>query len=95
MKTKLIKLQEWYQRHCDGEWEHSWGIKIDTLDNPGWTVEINLQETIYENATWAPLFVDNNEEDWITCRKELGNFKGVGDPSKLEEILEYFLSNVE
>ncbi|MDE6471389.1 MAG: immunity 53 family protein [Eubacterium sp.] len=28
-------LQEWYRQNCTDEWEHFYGIKIDTLDNPG------------------------------------------------------------
>ena len=29
-------LDEWYQRKCNGEWEHRWGFTITTCDNPGW-----------------------------------------------------------
>ncbi|GHB54781.1 hypothetical protein GCM10010331_48120 [Streptomyces xanthochromogenes] len=32
----LDRLQSWYSAQCNGDWEHEWGIKIDTLDNPGW-----------------------------------------------------------
>jgi hypothetical protein len=28
-------LQSWYQSRCDGEWEHNYGVKIDTLDGNG------------------------------------------------------------
>lgn len=35
----------WYVRECDDDWEHSYGVKIDTLDNPGWTIAIDLRET--------------------------------------------------
>ncbi len=31
----LTWVQRWYLDQCDGEWEHEWGVKIDTLDNPG------------------------------------------------------------
>ena len=35
----LLKVsQQWYQSKCDGTWEHMYGVEIDTLDNPGWTV---------------------------------------------------------
>lgn len=26
-------LQMWYVAQCDDEWEHAYGIKIETLDN--------------------------------------------------------------
>ncbi|MEU1470579.1 Imm53 family immunity protein [Streptomyces sp. NPDC005761] len=38
-------LQHWYASHGDGGWEHEWGVTIGTLDNPGWTVMISLEET--------------------------------------------------
>ncbi|MFE4959105.1 Imm53 family immunity protein [Streptomyces sp. NPDC056653] len=28
-------LQNRYAQQCDGDWEHEWGVKIATLDNPG------------------------------------------------------------
>lgn len=30
-------LQKWYKSQCDGDWEHEYGIKIETVDNPGWS----------------------------------------------------------
>lgn len=38
-------LSEWYKSNCDGDWEHYYGIKIDTIDNPGWKVDIDLVDT--------------------------------------------------
>ena len=38
-------LQDWYLKQCDGGWEHEYGIKIETLDNPGWKVIIDLAYT--------------------------------------------------
>ncbi|MFK0239099.1 Imm53 family immunity protein, partial [Streptomyces vinaceus] len=34
------------------DWEHEWGVKIATLDNPGWTVEIDLEETDLEGREY-------------------------------------------
>jgi hypothetical protein len=28
-------LQGWYATQCDGDWEHEYGVSIETLDNPG------------------------------------------------------------
>jgi hypothetical protein len=28
-------LLQWYAAHCDSEWEHTYGVTLDTLDNPG------------------------------------------------------------
>jgi len=38
-------LCQWYLAQCDSDWEHSYGVKIDTLDNPGWTIKIDLTDT--------------------------------------------------
>src|SRR5713226_7835308 len=59
METGL--LEKWYRQQCNGDWEHSWGIKIDTLDNPGWTIEINLNETIAEGRTLQRVRIERTE----------------------------------
>jgi len=46
MNDDLLKwLQDWYAAQCDGDWAHEFGIKIGTLHNPGWSVQIDLAET--------------------------------------------------
>ena len=32
----LSALENWYAGQCNGVWEHGCGVRIDTLDNPGW-----------------------------------------------------------
>jgi hypothetical protein len=41
----LIELRAWYLAQCDDEWEHAYGINIETLDNPGWSIRIDLVDT--------------------------------------------------
>ncbi len=41
----LLWLSQWYLSQCDNDWEHSHGVKIDTLDNPGWSLKIDLTDT--------------------------------------------------
>ncbi|KFN41874.1 immunity 53 family protein [Arenimonas oryziterrae] len=41
----LRDFQAWYLAQCNGNWEHSYGATISTLDNPGWSVVINLADT--------------------------------------------------
>jgi hypothetical protein len=36
------KSQHWYLEQCNDLWEHSYGVKIDTLDNPGWLLVIRF-----------------------------------------------------
>lgn len=34
------RFSEWINRHCDGDWEHQNGPKLEMTDNPGWYMEI-------------------------------------------------------
>ncbi|WP_081310453.1 Imm53 family immunity protein [Pseudoalteromonas luteoviolacea] len=38
----LNKIQDQYFSHFNDDWEHSFGIKVDTLDNLGWSLIIDL-----------------------------------------------------
>ena len=88
----LTWLQEWYLSQCDGEWEDTEGVKIDTLDNPGWAVEISLVDTEWETEPFEKIFVERSEHDWIHCKLEDRRFRGAGGPKNLQEILEVFRS---
>jgi Immunity protein 53 len=83
-------LQEWYLQACDGTWEHSHGIRIDTLDNPGWHVRIDLAQTPYANAVAREISLENSETDWLRCSLQGEQFNGYGDPGKLERIIQMF-----
>jgi hypothetical protein len=45
-------LENLYSSNCDGDWEHSYGIRIETLDNPGWAIRINLEDTVLEHKSF-------------------------------------------
>jgi hypothetical protein len=87
----LTELQRWYEAQCDGDWEHDSGIEIATLDNPGWTVTINLVGTALENREFRELEDLTPEREWMKCWIENTTFRGVGGPQKLEQILRSFL----
>ena len=88
-------IAEWYSSNCDESREHSYGVKIDTLDNPGWDVKIDLMETPLENREFEVYEIDNGDDDWIRCQVENHVFHGVGDPYKLETILLKFKEYAE
>jgi len=95
----LPRLQRWYLSQCDGEWEHSWGVKIGTLDNPGWSLEVNLRSTNPADRAFAPhkrgLDGPKPNADWITCHVENQVFRGFGGPKKLAEMIAVFLNWAE
>ncbi len=88
--SNLKWLERWFKSNCDGDWEHSYGVTISTLDNPGWAVKINLIETSLEYKKFERIKIDNGDDDWIVCWVEEGSFNGAGDTEKLFAILEIF-----
>jgi elongation factor P hydroxylase len=88
---RLAALSEWFSEHCNGKWEHSYGIEIKTLDNPGWNLEVDLRDTALEQTSFEAVKVNKSKTDWFMCFKEDGKFVGAGDPSKLSVLLEHFL----
>lgn len=88
----IEQIQAWYASQCNGDWEHQNGVSIDTLDNPGWSVSINLAGTELEGAMIPPYRQDSGEDDWVFCEIKDRTFIGNGDPSKLVFILDMFTS---
>jgi hypothetical protein len=35
MEDVLTQIEQWYKSNCNGLWEHQFGLRIETLDNPG------------------------------------------------------------
>ena len=91
MQTILNDIQNWYAAQCDGDWEHSFGVTIGTLDNPGWSVKIDLDGTLLENRAFVQVEKNETEQSWLHCKVENNKFTGYGDPTRLEEILVIFL----
>jgi hypothetical protein len=85
----------WHAENCDGDWEHSYGILIGTLDNPGWEIIIDLNGTPLEKEYIEYKLVEKSESDWYGFSVENSKFKGVGDPSKLSFLLLKFKKIVE
>lgn len=95
MEDLLTHLERWYARHCDGSWEHQYGIRIETLDNPGWRLEIDLHGTSLLLHGYDELTVERTSTDWLRCRVRDGKFEGFGGQSNLKELLQAFLQLAE
>jgi Immunity protein 53 len=93
----LSELAQWYTRHCDGEREHHHGITIQTTDNPGWWVKIDLTGTELASRTFAPILEGLDaagfpaRPHWLSCRLQDTTWHGAGDDSRLAEIISHFL----
>ena len=97
----IEKLQHWYLSQCNDNWEHSYGVTIDTLDNPGWRVSIDLTDTKLKSAAFTKVSYGIEDDsktrdtEWLVCDKKQNQFIGHGGPMKLEEIISVFLSWAE
>jgi hypothetical protein len=87
----LVALQRWYAAECNGDWEHSYGIVIETLDNPGWLVKIDLEETLLACRARPRVEIRASEDNWLDIEITDEKFTGSGDPTKLHNILQAFI----
>ncbi len=94
---ELARLQKWYQSQCNDEWEHRYGVRLDSLDNPGWWLKIDLVGTPLEGRAFSKVERGNGESkgDWISCSIQDGQFHGAGGSFNLGEILRIFLDWAE
>jgi len=83
-------LQEWFLAQCDGDWEHDEGITIESLDNPGWSLKINIDDTDLEEVTLGRIKHERNDEDWIHYWVQDRIFHAACGPLNLTEALSVF-----
>ena len=93
--NNLQWLQKWYLNQCDGDWEHDFGIHIDTLDNPGWRIKINIACTDLEYKFFKEIEMERSDNDWIHCSIKDLMFKGFCGPENLDELIKIFRDWVE
>jgi hypothetical protein len=89
--SALQELQDWYHAQCDEDWEHGGGVRIESLDNPGWLVKIDLSDTALEGVPFEPLLDLEPDLEWVRCEVQERQFVGAGGPRQLERVLRAFL----
>ena len=94
-KDILTWLQNWYSQQCDGDWEHQYGISIDTLDNPGWVIRIDLLSTELEQKAFLEINDQRSENNWIQCEIKDNKFLGYGGITNLKELIQIFVDWVK
>jgi hypothetical protein len=91
--NSIKKLESWFAQQCDGEWEHENLLKIETIDNPGWSISIDLTGIITENATNKPwALIRDDVDNWYGFKLVEGVFSAWGGQSSLEELIEILLN---
>jgi hypothetical protein len=89
---KFSAIEQWYEAQCNGEWEHSHGVKIDTLDNPGWRVLIDLRDTRKQNSIQERIKIDRTDTNWVYYWVEKNQFQIACGPLNLSEAFDIFVS---
>jgi hypothetical protein len=88
----LAKLQHWYKDMCNDDWEHTYGVFISNIDNPGWSLKVELKDTYLFEVGFKKLHIQREDEnDWITCNVKDGDFQGYGGTENLAELINVFL----
>ena len=90
--SALGALAEWYWYHCDGDWEHDRRIRIGTLDNPGWSVWINLADTELNGVVVQRVVRERSDHDWLHYWSDGSAFEAACGPTNLEEALLAFVT---
>lgn len=86
-QSSLTWLQAWYMSNCDGDWEHGYGVTIETLDNPGWMVRLELAGTPLAARTFDRFEYQRDEHDWLQMWLEDGALRVACGPLNLSEGL--------
>ena len=89
----LDRLQEWFATACDGDWEHGSGFTLESLDNPGWMLKVDLNELDIDVAD-MDLSEERGGTDWLAVRVVAGRLRVVCGPRDLREALDRFLDLV-
>jgi hypothetical protein len=92
--TSLERLENWYESHCNGDWEHQYGIKIGTLDNPGWRITFDLTGTRSEDKIFE-VELERTKNDWLQCWVDNDKFNAACGPKNLSEVINIFFELVD
>jgi hypothetical protein len=97
--SDLEWLEQWYEAQCRDEWAHHQGVSIQSLDNPGWLLKVDLRGTnlegrmadaLVQRTGDPPSETNAGGDDWMECSIKEGCFIGAGDPRKLRALLNCF-----
>jgi len=83
-------LVEWYKAHCDGDWEHDVAIRISTLDNPGWLLDVRIEDTELEGRIVDWVELEEDEMRWLHWRSTGKFFHARCGSGDLQRALDAF-----
>lgn len=84
MENLIDRIQCWYASQCNGLWEHSFGVEISNIDNPGWKVKI----TGANSKSNLNINIERSDTDWIVVMADDTAFQAYGGLLNLQALLE-------
>jgi Immunity protein 53 len=91
-------LISWYRSQCDDDWEHQHGVRLETLDNPGWLLTVDLIRTDLQGRSMSPVREGVSPAScpvsptWIDCTVTNNQFRGACDPTQIARLFAVFYS---
>ncbi|MCK1383307.1 Imm53 family immunity protein [Bradyrhizobium sp. 21] len=86
------RLERWYAAQCNGDWEHTYGITLETVDNPGWSFKVEISDTYLSDRAFEEIHENQgNDRNEFLCRVKDRVFIGQSPPDRLHEIISIFL----
>lgn len=71
----LLRLQNSYATMCNGDWEHTYGVAITNIDNPGSSLKVELIDSYLYDVPFAEMKIERAEDDSVICKVADGVFK--------------------
>lgn len=95
MTDYIKRIQDWYKINCNGDWEHSYGLSIETLDNPGWSIKFDLKDTSLESLEFSQEFQNpNNRFDWFHIKTSEKSLNISCGPENLDKVFSIFFDKI-
>jgi len=89
--TDVRWLEAWLSVWSDDDWEHSYGMQVNTLkDRPGWDMRVDLADTQFEGAVWAGTAIERGNHDWFECRSDDKAYFSRGGSWNFQEMIQGF-----
>jgi len=87
----VSELCMWYERQSVNDWQEDSGITISSLDNPGWSLKVDLKGTDLQHKDFREMRIDKSEHDWLFARRTEYMFEAFGGPGNLNALIATFV----
>lgn len=93
--SELTWLPAWYLLWCDDDWEHSYGVAIESNADLGWILKADLSDTALEEQALQRGEQRRSENDWLSWEVKDAVYLSAGGLWNLTEMVGIFRSWVQ